>query len=258
MISNSFGGFGSYQGMPTYGSFGATVHSAPERRAIAMSGYERHYGAGEGAFATGIAAKASKQVARAIAGSKLSDYRSAEDLSTFWYAPTSVGTAYLKAAYWLAVASRLGGSGLASSASAALAKGNASLYNPLGWAASSLLSPESVLQEAGETIAAVGGGNAQLKAIAKILGVQSTQVVAAKQRAWEQSPAGVAIDTAKLTFDQFRGHAKRPWYFWPAVIGIPLAMLLLFSKITGLGGRARSAAADVQRRATAAYSAATT
>lgn len=229
-------------------------------QAIVMSGFARRsYGAGEGMFATPIAAKASKQVAKALAGSKLSSYTSAEDLSTFWYAPTSAATAYLKAAYWLAVASRLGGSGLASSAAAALAKGNSSLYNPLAIAASSFLtSPQTILTDAGEKIAAVAGGNKQLQAVAKILGVQATQVEAAKQRAWEQNPIGSRIDAISMTAGQIAGTQKRPWYFWPAVIGIPLIVLLVFGKALGWHGRAKSTFADVQRRAKAAVAAAST
>lgn len=226
-------------------------------QAIVMSGFARPYGAGEGAFATPIAAKASKQVAKALAGSKLSDYRSAEDVSTFWYAPTSAATAYLKSAYWLAVASRLGGSGLASSASAALAKGNASLYNPLAIAASSFLtSPQAILTDAGEKIAAVAGSNKQLVAVARILGVQATQVDAAKARAWEQSAIGSRIDAIAQTAGQIAGTQKRPWYFWPAVIGIPLIVLFVFMRVGGWHTKARSFAGDVQRRAKAAVAAA--
>lgn len=223
-------------------------------RAIVMSGFARPYGSGEVAYSlaskAAIAAKASKQVARAIAGSRLSDYRSAEDLSSFWYAPTSIETAYWKAAYWLAVASRLGGSGLAASASAAMAKGNASL-SPIGMAASSFLSsPEGIMHDAGEKVAAAAGGNKQLVAVARILGVQTTQVAAAQERAYEQSTPGIVADAFANSLQ------PKHWPKWlvPLLIGIPIVVLTLY--LLGMKHKVRAAFADVQRRATAAVAAA--
>lgn len=227
-------------------------------QAIVMSGYACHsdLGAGEVAYSlaskAGIAAKASKQVARAAAGSRLSDYRKAEDLSSFWYAPTSIETAYWKSAYWLAVASRLGGQGLASSASFALAKGNARL-NPIFAAASSFLSsPTAIIEDAGQKVAAVAGPNKQLQAVAKILGVQVTQVEAAQQRAYEQSTPGILVDAFK---DSLQPN-KWPKWLIPLVIGIPLAVLTLY--LLGMKHKVKAAVTDVQRRAKAAVAAART
>jgi hypothetical protein len=211
------------------------------------------YGSGEVAFSAldnaQIAAKASKQVARATAGYKLGSYLQAADLSTFWYAPTSVTTAYYKSAYWLAVAAQLGGQGLASAAAASLYKG----ANPIISAGSYFLSsPIDIVKDAGNKIAAVAGSNKQLQAVAKILGVQSTMVTAAQARAYEQSTPGILADTV--------GGMKRPstWPKWliPLVIGIPLAVLTLY--LLGMTGKAKRIAADVQRRAKAAVAAAST
>lgn len=221
-------------------------------QAIVMSGFAApSYGAGEVAFSVfdnaKIGALASKQVAKAVAGSALSDYRQAENLSTFFYAPTSTTTAYYKSAYFLAVASRLGGQGLASSASAALYKG----ANPVVTSASYFLSsPSAITLDAGNKVAAVAGGNKQLQAIARILGVQSTQVAGAQQRAWEASAPGILVGTGQQSLD------PKTWPKWllPLVIGVPLAVLTLY--LLGMTGRARHVAADVSRRARAAVAAA--
>lgn len=67
-----------------------------------------------------------RQVARAVGGSRLSDYRKAEDIALFWGAPAYKVEAYYKAAYWLAVASRLTGSAsLAATAGSFAARGSA-------------------------------------------------------------------------------------------------------------------------------------
>lgn len=70
---------------------------------------------------------AKRQLDLAIAGQPLSDYRQAEDSSLFWATPTSEIEAYVTAAYWLAVASRL-------TRSAFLARDAAALFGKRTWA----------------------------------------------------------------------------------------------------------------------------
>jgi hypothetical protein len=56
-----------------------------------------------------IAGKTAKQIRYAEQGRELSDYRQAEDISTFWRGPATDAEAFFKGAYWLAVAARLTG-----------------------------------------------------------------------------------------------------------------------------------------------------
>lgn len=52
---------------------------------------------------------AGRQVAQALTGSRLTDYRQAEDSSAMWGSAASVEQAQFKAAYWIAVAARTSG-----------------------------------------------------------------------------------------------------------------------------------------------------
>lgn len=71
------------------------------RRAAAFGGF-----GALGATPASLAAAAGKQVAAATARVGLADYRKAEDQQLFWGAPKDDTGAYLKGAYWLAVAAR--------------------------------------------------------------------------------------------------------------------------------------------------------
>lgn len=66
-------------------------------------------GADLGATPATLAAAAYKQIAAADAHQSLSDYRQAADQSLFWKAAADANGAYLKGAYWLAVAARCAG-----------------------------------------------------------------------------------------------------------------------------------------------------
>lgn len=229
-------------------------------RAMSLSSFAGSYGAGEVDFdpigKARIAAAASKQVARAAVLSSLSDYRKAEDLTLMWYAPTTAYTAYWKCAYWLAIAARLtSSSGLAASAAAALAKGNMAA-SPIGLAVSRSADLSGILNDAASKIASAISSNnsalanAGLKAAAKALSVQTTMIVAAQQRAYEQSSPGIVADAFKNSLQ------PRTWPKWllPLVIGVPLAILTLY--LLGMSGKVKRIAGDVQRRASAAVAAA--
>lgn len=76
--------------------------------------------------------RAAAQVARAAAGDWLTDYRKAENLSSFFSAPAYDVQAYYAAGYWMGVAARLLHSrSLAARASATLAQGAALYLVPL-------------------------------------------------------------------------------------------------------------------------------
>lgn len=72
------------------------------------------------------------QIAKAYAGSRLAAAEQAEDMSLFATTAINNATAYLKAAYWIAVAARVVGSRLlAARAQVVVSKGNALLVTPL-------------------------------------------------------------------------------------------------------------------------------
>ncbi len=143
---------------------------------------------------------ASDQVSRAKKGQRLNDYRQAEDLRRFWSTATSNIEAYVKTAYWLAVASRIAGSNdlgkkagrnLNKSRAYFLAAGYLLSRYPDGEVPAIYADARAAIQQAGD--------NAQLRAIAKILGEQgkAEAIETAEQAAWESSPGGVYVGTVK-------------------------------------------------------------
>lgn len=153
-------------------------------------------GTSSSASTTDLAIAAGKQTARALAGQALADYRQAENLSQFWNTAEDDAAANWKAAYWLAVASRISKDGsLARAAAARMAKGNL-----LGGMPGSSLKTggiPSIFSDAAKLVTAAARGNRQLLTIAKTLaGFSDPKLIAAWQQTREEgSAAGVVKGT---------------------------------------------------------------
>lgn len=149
-------------------------------------------------------AKAASQIAKATAGSWLTSYTQAEDLSSFWPASTYDVQAFYAGAYWMAVAARvLRSRSLAADAYAYAMQGAARYIIP----GSSLLtgSISSILKVAAAKIKAKAGDNKNVQGILKALGEHARpEVIAAEQanaedRNWVQKGAAKsAEDVAAL------------------------------------------------------------
>lgn len=138
--------------------------------------------------------KAEAQVARAMAGSRLDDYRRAENFSAFLAAPTTNVAAYYASAWWLAVASRiLNKRTLAAHAQSRLARGSATFTLP----GSSQLtgSVAAILTSAAALVREAAGGSKPAEGIARVLSDMATpgsQRVAQQvetDKAWTQEGA---------------------------------------------------------------------
>ncbi len=145
-------------------------------------------------------ALAAKQVAKATAGSWLTDYRKAEDFSIFTATPAYNVQAYYTAGYWMAVAARLIKSrALAAQASAMISKGTLQYILP----GSSLLtgSVSSIMTTAASTIRTAAKTNKQVAAVLaamKQVG-DPEKVEAARERAGDRG--WITRATAKTVED---------------------------------------------------------
>lgn len=171
------------------GGVGAAVlagYLMGRRKQGALGGWLPSWSTSESA--TKIANAARKQVSLAQSGRRLSDYRSAEDLSLFWSTAPNVALAELKASYWLAVAARVSGkASLATSAKTLFARGLARLPASANTDTNAI---SAVYQAAGAQVAAAGR-TANLKAIAKALGVQGTSKTIEGKQSVERDRAPV-------------------------------------------------------------------
>lgn len=134
---------------------------------------------------TALARAAGIQIAKATAGSTLTDYRSAEDIAQFWTAATSGEEAYLKAAYWLAVAARLVGSRtLAATAASYQLRATALMGTP----GSSLIvaDPRSIYSDAAAQIQSYRA-NPQIAAILALMGHAAKEGVGTQKQAVVES-----------------------------------------------------------------------
>lgn len=153
-------------------------------------------GARPSSSTTDLAIAAGKQVARAVAGQRLTDYRKAEDMQLFWNTAEDDASAYWKSAYWMAVASRLSGdASLARAAVANQLKGNA-----LGGVPGSSLKTggiAGIFSDAARQVTQVAKGNRQVSAIAKTLaGFSDPKLIAAwQQNVEESSTTGIVKGT---------------------------------------------------------------
>lgn len=141
--------------------------------------------------------KAERQIVKAAAGSKLDSYKSAEDFSAFLPAPTTNAEAYAKAAYWLAVASRLlQNRSLAAQAQALQVRGNATYSLPgSSWLDGSV---GSIMADATQTLAKVAGTNRNALAVLAILRTQGSPGMIASARQTE-ADKGVIANTVEAT-----------------------------------------------------------
>lgn len=219
-----------------------------------------------------LAAYAGRQATKAQAGSWLSDYRKAENLSSFYGAPIYNAQAYLSAGYWTAVAARLLHSRtLGVRAAALIAKGSA-MYSLPG---SSFFtgSVVEIMADARKIISAAGKDNAQVKAIVAILGSAGnpSMVAAADQRAadksWVTRGAGKTADDAGGVLSNVGGGLRRlvgakdpngqeypAWQKW-AVRGALAGVLFLggfaYWKLSGVPARLAASALQVRQKVAA-------
>lgn len=143
-----------------------------------------------------LALAANRQVARALAGTPLSDYRKAEDLQLFWNTAEDETGAYWKSAFWMAVASRIAKDGaLARAASARAIKGNALGALPGGSLKKAGIA--GIFSDAAKRISQAAKGNRQLVAISGTLAHFSDPALIAtwKQGIEEQSTVGILKGT---------------------------------------------------------------
>lgn len=139
-----------------------------------------------------ILTAARSQVLKAMSGTALSDYRSAEDVNLFWKAPVGGQEANAKCAYWLAVASRiLNNKTLAAQAYKFSVKAFFYAQTP----GSSLIEGEAapVLKEAVEILKPYAG-NKQITAILAALGHQVIEGTVIQDQAKKEQ--AVAVNTA--------------------------------------------------------------
>ena len=175
---------------------------------------------------------AGKQVRAAKRGDRLAGYRQAEGIKLFWNTARNDGGAYVKTAYWLAVASRIAGSNVLGKAAARnLRLGSVFVASVVP--GTSLLDSKvtPIYKSAGALVSRESRGNASLRAIAKILGTQADPaMVKGRQKAvWEASRSGVVVgtiessagdvatiaETARGLITGAKPSALSPaWWFW--------------------------------------------
>lgn len=193
---------------------------------------------------------AEQQVADAVSGVPLADYRKAEDREKFLQAPAYTAEAYASAAYWLAVVSRLvEDRSLAAKAQWNVSKGSATYALPgSSWMSSGT---QGIMNDAAVAAAAVAGKNPSAKAVVALLarhaGAESASIQ--KQAAMARSTSGQlvgaskaskkdaeeaaekggrAISTARgvITGEKPHGVSSTEWFFqkWGLRIGIGAAV----------------------------------
>lgn len=147
---------------------------------------------GAGYSLTSLARKASAQVDKALSGSRLSSYRDADDIAHFWTVATNVRDAYLKAAYWLAVAAQC-----ASSNSLA---NYAKAYYANGVGLSVTGEPANVYKQAASIVASTLPNDVNGRAIrAALAESDQSKIDTAKKAEFESSVVGIATGTVKTS-----------------------------------------------------------
>jgi len=219
---------------------------------------------------TELALAAGKQTARALAGQALDTYTKAEDLNLFWNTAENDQGAYWKAAYWLAVASRISKDGsLARAAGKNMVKGNALGATPGSGLKTGGIT--GIFSDAARLVSSAAKGNRQLGAIAKTLASFSDpKLIAAWQEGVsESSPAGIVKGTVAasagdvatgasalrgiFTGELPRGMDPARWFFlkWGLRAGIVLSggigIWLMFSPKARKIGAAASSLSEAGR-----------
>jgi len=191
------------------------------------------------------AVAAQKQIARAAAGQRLSDYRKAEDISMFWTSSPNNETAYYKAAYWLAVVARLTGSwGLVAKAQWNAQKGGMLSFTP----GSTLWTGgvADIYENAANAILGSVGVTAQTKPILAALGHHATKgsIAIAQETHYQQSPAATVVEPTLQTADDIARYLAAlkkaaedpttvPWYYW--AIGGTVALIVVLALLRSVG-----------------------
>lgn len=213
-------------------------------------------------------------VRQAEANKPLEGYRSAEGLEFFWRAPSDREEAYLKAAFWLAVASRVAQvPALAKDARATLAKTKG--LSVLRSSNATELAP--ILTAAASQIAEKAPDSPDIKGILAALGqigsrgaIQARQLVEESTSVRAQASEGLdkAASTADVLFDYAKGvlTGERPkstgavsWFFWKwglrAAIGLGLyfgARTLLAPELAAMKSAVSGVASKVRQITTRA------
>jgi hypothetical protein len=199
-----------------------------------------------------------KQVGRAAAGAPLTDYRQAEDASLFWQTASNDGGAYLKTAYWLAVASRLARDRtLAASAAYNQNKGQALISAPGGSYLTGNVS--SIYADAAARVSGAASGNRQVAAIATLLGQHagSGMVAGRKQVTTERSVSGqvkggiaatgedvgtvLAVVRGVFSGERPPGWSDTRWFMWKWGLRVGILAALGIGVWAYTGGPVRAA-----------------
>lgn len=172
---------------------------------------------------------ASDQIKLAKAGSRLSSYKGGANAGEMINTSSTDAEAYMKAAYWLAVASRLtGDAGTASAASSFQTKGKLIFSLPL----SSYLtgSIEQIMQDAAAKLPR--SSNAGIKSIGVILGRQADSHEVDTKRLARQGTTEIAWEAAKETAKDLKkpyDYLTKPkpwWHKWAWGAGLSVVALV--------------------------------
>lgn len=189
---------------------------------------------------------AGAQVARALAGTRLSSVASAEDIGAFWQTATRSDEARYKAAYWMAVASRLLGSrGLAVQAAARLAQ-------PAVLPSGAEERVSSIYGRAVDAISRVVGvfPPPEVRRVLAALGrmAERPYVAAERKRRFEASVPGIVAGAVKQTTQEMN-----PWIWFSGLSGwqkVAVASGVALASIVALGWIFRPAVRIAAARST--------
>jgi hypothetical protein len=214
-----------------------------------------------------------EQITRAKHGQWIATYKDAGAPAYMWTSPANTTGAWLRVAFWLAVAARVSRNAVYIGAAETARSAAATLLMRTG-ADDSDQAIGQVLATGAQQVLSMAQGNPQLLGIAKILSETGTAQAIASAKAVARgkntmSNAGQAISqTASVVTAPFVAAAdiaraaadpnQRPWWFWPVVIGggtIGTALLLgYFAR--PYAGLAREAYGDAKKAVKAARDAA--
>jgi hypothetical protein len=179
--------------------------------------------------------RAERQIAKAMAGSWLTDYRKADDNATFLHTPPTNAEALASAAYWMAVAARLAKSRtLAGLAQAQQVKANLTYSIPGSrWLDGSV---SSILSDAATAIRPYATTNRGVQSVLTILSTQATPgMVANAQKIVEDKSVvantveATAADIAKAATTAkgvVTGEGVSFWTKWGWRLGVGAALLI--------------------------------
>lgn len=163
-----------------------------------------------------LSVAAMKQISYAYAGKRLQGADAAEDVALFGASAANDTGAYLKSAYWMAVAARiLGSRALAAQAQSNVAAGNVLLAAPLASFATARIG--TILKKAGAIVRQYAGKNvAALDVAARLDGLAAPAAIMARREssaAQTEQPA----DNVMVLRDKIMGYW--PWALGAVVLG---------------------------------------